>query len=194
MTAHTRNITKVFRMADHKSLLDGMDWYARANVLANTLDPLNPRRAAGVIASLSPLTSWPLNIRYATAVYDGTPFSTLGNSMRAAFRIYNGEDAADVLNGPKTRAFFFTIADPSNREAVTVDRHAIDIAHGKPLPNNSKERSINKREYAEIAGMYHRAARILSREYGRDIYAHQVQAVTWIYWRRNVTRAFFGDA
>lgn len=193
MTAHTRNITRVFRNADHKALLDGMDWYARANRLAHALDPDNPSRAAGVIASLSPLTSWPLNIRYATAVYSGETPRTLGNNVRAAMRIYSGENPADVLRGPKVRAFYFTIADPTNREAVTVDRHAIDIAHGKVLPNRGRERAIGKREYAQIADMYHRAARILSREYERDIYAHQVQAVTWVAWRRNTAAAFHGD-
>ena len=190
---HVRNITRVVRAADHISLLDGMDWYSRANRFAHSLDPNNPNRAAGVIASLSPLTAWPLNVRYATAVYEGTPFGCLPMNMSSAFDIFNGADPAVRLRGPKVRAFYFTIVDPWNCEAVTVDRHAIDIAHGRVNPNNSKARSIGKREYAEIAAMYTRAARILSKEYGREILPSQVQAVTWVYWRRTMTRNNYGD-
>lgn len=190
---HVRNITRVFRAADHISLLDGMDWYSRANRFAHSLDPNNPNRAAGVIASLSPLTAWPLNVRYATAVYTGEPFSTLGVNMRSAFDIFNGADPAVRLRGPKVRAFYFTIADPWNCEAVTVDRHAIDIACGHVNDNNGKARSINKTEYTAIAAMYTRAAVILSKEYSREILPSQVQAVTWVSWRRTMVRNNYGD-
>jgi hypothetical protein len=104
-TLRVQNITRCFRNASHRDLLDGLDWYSRANELAHSLDSDNPARAAGVIASLSPLTSWPLNQRYATNVYTGTPFRTLGNNMRAAFDIFNGADPDIRLRGPKVRAF-----------------------------------------------------------------------------------------
>lgn len=193
MTAHTRNITRAFRAASHRDLLDGMDWYSRANTFAHTLDPDNPSRAAGVIASLSPLTAWPLNVRYSTAVYENTPFRTLGTNMRSAFDIFNGANPEIRLRGPKVRAFYFTIADPLHPDAVTVDRHAVDIAYGHVTPNNGKERSLSKTEYRRIADMYIRAAKIISSEYARVILPHQVQAVTWVYWRRNMTRNNYGD-
>ena len=189
-----RNITKAYRLASAADKADGMGWYANAMALARSLDPVNPVQAAGVIAVLSPMTSWPINVRLATAVYNGEIPKCLNKNRDKALAIYNGADANDIVSGPKVRSFFANIVGLDNDEAVTIDRHAIDICAGKV--QNDADRSAmvaGKGKYNGLVAEYTKAAKILSKENGIAITASQLQAVTWVYWRRSVIANFHGD-
>src|SRR6201991_3195862 len=129
----TRNITRTFRAASAADLDAGLGWYVAAHRIATTLDPASPARAAAVIAVLSPLLPWPRNVTEARNAYIGHPIRTLGASRRKARQILAGADPELVVSGPKVRAFWRTIADPTEPRAVVIDRHAIDIAAGRVL-------------------------------------------------------------
>jgi hypothetical protein len=138
-----------------------------------------------VIAVLSPLLSWPRNVAEARNLYSGQPVRTLRSNAHKARRILAGVDPEHIVSGPKVRAFWKTIADPAEPSAVVIDRHAIDIAAGRVL--GDKLRSTHLRRagaYDEVAEKYRRAARRLSVELGMRVTPAQVQATTWIYWRR----------
>ena len=126
------NIVRTYRKATDDQIGRGASWYADAHTFARALDPTNPRRAAGVLAALSPLMKWDRNMVLAARVYaEGFASGALGNSLRAADAIYAGADPLDVLKGKKVRAFFATINDPTGTDAVVIDRHAFDIAIGR---------------------------------------------------------------
>lgn len=186
MNPHTRNITRTYRAAEDEHREHGRTWYADAWQLAMTLDPEQPTRAAGVIAALSPRVSWTQNVRMATLAYhDRAALRGLGQSLRSADRILSGEDPLTVLQGAKTSSFYRNIA--GDHDSVTVDRHAYDIAVGRVTDDKTREALSRKGAYESIATLYRRAARILSREYGRIITPAEVQATTWVAWRATKT-------
>lgn len=176
-------------------------------------------KAAGVIAALSPRLAWRKNVEYAELAYmtyagiaeqgvmsmrtDGDiseayfagMIPTLNANARKAFRILNGEDPEDVLGGPKVRAFYFTIVNPSDPRAVVVDRHAIDITFGQVLNDQARGLALGRKgAYDKVSELYRRAARIISAELGEVWTPAQVQATTWTYWRRERAAAYHGEA
>lgn len=175
-------------------------------------------RAAGVIAAISPRLAWRKNVEYARLAYmtfDGmlregvttrmTPdeaaayfagmIPTLNANARKAYRILSGESSEDVLGGPKVRAFYFTIVNPSDPRAVVVDRHAIDIAFGEVMDDARRGLALGRKgSYDRVSSLYRKAAAIISRELGESWTPAQVQATTWTYWRRERAAAYHGEA
>lgn len=185
LSVSTRNITRVFRAATPADRAAGQGWYVSAHQIAATFDPTDPVRAAAVIAVLSPLLSWPRNVVEASNVYAGRPVRTLGPNADKARRILAGADPEHIVSGPKVRAFWQTIADPAEPSAVVIDRHAIDIAAGRVLGDKIRGTHLRRAgAYDEVADKYRRAARRLSGEFGVRITPAEVQATTWVYWRR----------
>lgn len=174
------NIERVFRDASADQYDAGMRWYHDAHEAAVRLDPINPDRAAGVIAALSPQTDWARNLELTRRAYtNGYASGTLGRSIDKANAILAGADPLDVLRGPKTRAFYRLIADPDDLDAVVVDRHAIDIAIGERLTVADRERwyPLERRGWYRIfADAYRAAGRLLG------VNPSQVQGVTWTAW------------
>lgn len=176
----TNRIVATYRAADKPTVRAGLAWYRDAHGAAASLDPSNVQRAAGVIAALSPRLQWSRNLELAARAYaDGAATGCLGASCRAANAILDGASPLDVLRGPKVRAFYTLIADPTDRETVCVDRHAIDIALGVRMTVVEREEYVLDRGglYERFARAYRRAAEVLDRTPG------QVQSVTWLHWR-----------
>jgi hypothetical protein len=181
-----RNITRVFREATTDDRVAGRSWYATARDLAQTLDPEDPRRAAAVIAVISPMLSWPRNVKAAQDIYAGRETrGVLHKNVDKAKRILAGQDPEDVVTGSKVRTFWRTIANPTDPRAVVVDRHAIDVAAGRILGDDTRGRYLGRRGgYDTVSDAYRRAARIITRETGQQWTPADVQATTWIVWRR----------
>lgn len=174
------NVTRVYRYATDEQRMEGLAWYRNAHGFAVSLDPGNPRRAAGVIAALSPKTSWARNVELAGRAYaDGEASGTLGVSCRAADAILAGADPLDALTGPKVRSFFTLIADPEDGVSVCIDRHAVDVALGERLTERDRSRWPLARRglYGTFADCYREAGDALG------VSAADVQAVTWVAWR-----------
>lgn len=203
-TLRTRNITKVFRLASAEQLAFGIEWYERARRLAVELEPADPRKAAAVIAVLSPRLAWSINVRLARQAYAmwaanpdsghenvlalGKALPCLDRNGVKAFLILAGSDPDSVVGGPKVRAFWHTIADPTDPRAVVVDRHAFDVAAGRVTDDATRGATLGRRGgYDGLCDLYRRAAVILSRETGTVISPAMVQAVTWTVWRENFT-------
>lgn len=175
-------IVAAFRKASDEQQVEGRDWYVNAHAVAASLCPTDPRQAAGVMAALSPRTSWPRNLELAARAYaEGFASGSLSRSCAAADAILGGTDPLVVLNGPKVRSFFTLIADPTDATTVCVDRHAIDVAVGKHMEgwDRSMQFPLNRKGlYERFAGFYRSAAKTIG-----DVRPAQVQAVTWVTWR-----------
>jgi hypothetical protein len=181
------NVLSVYRSASFWSFSEGMTWYEDARNAAIALDPKRFHRSAGVIAALSPMNEWTNNKRQAEKIYalegnvtfnaDGSNGIGIGNNVRKAIRIYNGEDALDVLGGPKVRSFYLSIVDPLMDVDPVIDRHAFDIAVGERT--NDKARGILGRKaiYRSFVDVYREAASMAG------IVPKQMQAVTWVSWK-----------
>lgn len=183
----TRNVTTLFRSADADLTRAGLTWYADAHNHALAIagaHNISTDAAAGIIAALSPMNSWGSNIRLATRFVEagGLTSGYLGANLRKAQRILDGEDPRAVLTSHKVSAFFECIVANGETDAVCIDRHAIDLAT-KTRHTDATRPRLTPTRYAEFADTYRRAARILTRE-GMAVSAAQVQAVTWVAWRR----------
>lgn len=172
------NITAALDSATRAQRREGAAWYRTARHAAAELAAkhgVTTIEAAGVIAALSPRTSWDVNLRYADQFLATGTAPTLGMSKRAAARIVAGEHPDDVLKGPKTHAFFECIAH-ARTDAVCVDRHAIDVAFGQ-RHSDANRPALTPKRYAELADAYRTVAS------ARGMRASQVQAITWCAWR-----------
>jgi len=188
-TPHTNHILAAYMRASEDDRAFGIAWYPAARALAENLLPEDVSTAAGVLAAMSPMTSWPENVKRATVAIMGGKVSHTGPNVDKVLRILSGEHPLDVLSGPKTRAFYLNIMGIDSDETVTVDRHAIDVACGNVLSDSDRAGAIRgKAGYGKVAGMYREAASVIG------ITPCALQAVVWVYWRRNVAQAFHGDA
>lgn len=180
MVPTTPKVLRVFAAATRQQRREGVGWYRHAHGVAASLDS-DVVRAAGVIAALSPRVSWPRNVELAGRAYtEGKASGTLGRSCKAADAILAGAHPAYVLNGPKVRAFFTLILDPTDEHTVCVDRHAIDVAVGHRLVEAERTEKFS----LERRGLYERFARCYRRAGAQlGILPSQVQAVTWVTWR-----------
>lgn len=198
----TPNVLRIFRAATPDEIAEGREWYARARTLAVELDPDDIERAAAVIAVLSPRQAWSRNVELSRLAYDLARKSaewthtsardeivgnlpTLGRQREQVARLLvDREEPDDVVRGPKVRAFWRTIADPTDPRAVVVDRHAVDVACGEVLDDARRGKILGRRGgYDLVSRCYSRAAR----EVGMT--PAEVQAITWHVWRRHHARA-----
>lgn len=174
------NIVAMWREATIGEMVEGMAWYRDAHSIAKALSPADIRKGAGVLAALSPMTPWGRNIMLAARAFeDGEASGTLGTSVRSANKILAGTDPLDVLGGDKVRAFFACIADPASNE-VCIDRHAFDVAVGQETNNETRAALKRKGVYAEFVQAYRDAVEMID----FPISPAQLQAVTWLTWRR----------
>lgn len=178
---YVRNIVSVWSSATDDQFETGAHWYEQAHWTARMLADGDVRKGAGVLAALSPQTSWWLNVELAADAFDaGVATRHTRDSTGKANRILRGADPVDVLPMErKTGHFFRCIVDPEDPEAVCIDRHAYDIAVGIPLGDWNRGLSAHGR-YRLVADAYRGAA-----ERVRSI-PSVVQAVCWVAWRESI--------
>lgn len=179
------NVCTVMELCTPEHIAEGMSWYREAYAIACELVPSDPSRGAGILAALSPLTSWPLNVRRAREVASTGTTRGMGANVRKAERIWNGEASLDVLGGEKVLSFFANIMGDDSH--VTIDRHAIDVACGRPMTDTERAMAIRgKAGYGRLADIY----RAASARYGYT--PSQIQAIVWVWWRENKALANHG--
>lgn len=175
---YVKNIVKVWQAAKGEQVTQGRLWYKTAHDLADMMTEGDVRKGAGVLAALSPQTSWSQNVELARkACETGEPTGHLGDALAKAAKILAGADPVEVLPmDRKTGHFYRCILDPADADAVCIDRHAHDIAVGEEY--GAKDRGLgSKGRYALIAHCYREAAQRLGE------LPSVVQAVTWVVWR-----------
>lgn len=179
------NVCTVMDLCGPEHITEGMEWYREAYAIACELVPEDPSRGAGILAALSPLTSWPLNVRRAREVASTGTTGGLPASVAKAERIWQGEASLDVLGGDKVLSFYRNIMGDDSH--VTVDRHAIDVACGRPMTDAERALAIRgKAGYGRLADIY----RAASQKYGYT--PSQIQAIVWVWWRENKALANHG--
>jgi hypothetical protein len=192
---HVKNVIAKYNEASPEMLKGGSDWYEKAHDIASKLTPGDTKRGAGIIAALSPLTSWEKNISKAhELIKTGTTAHLSPDAVIKAQRIHAGEDPEDVLGGHKVRSFFGNIHDPSNPEPVTIDRHAYDIAMGRQFAGQGGKPKRNitvgpsgHKPMSEDLGLaakgrynyYNSVYKGASNELGISI-PNKVQATSWV--------------
>jgi hypothetical protein len=177
----TDHILQVWEQATDTEITAGAEWYPRAHKLAGEIFGC-PSTGAGVIAALSPQCAWQRNITLAREAARGKrgSYVTASNWAKAQ-RIMGGEHWTTVLGprGPKVRAFAATIEDPWDALPVVIDRHAFDVAIGRPTSDSARQVVLSRvGVYDLFAATYRLAADLVGES------PATVQATTWTTWRR----------
>jgi hypothetical protein len=173
------NLLAIYDAATPAERDTGEQWYSVAYTFARGLGARYKRttaEAAGIIAALSPGCSWERNMALADMMMQrGDCRHSYGAPINKARAIWTGASPGAVLKGPKERNFYGNILEPDSADFLTIDRHAVSILMGR------KVESLPQRK-----GYYERCARIYT-EVAFDLHIYtpnQLQATTWLAWRR----------
>jgi len=193
MTVKNRNnIERVFKLATPEEIKDGVTWYALAQADARRMSiyysiPLTT--VVGVIASLSPNNKWERNVINAKDLIEGYLNGEHKESIKVSTyhamkdkawsmledMLETDEDILTRLNGQKIKSFYECIM---GYDACCIDGHAYNIWRYERVGLTTDKTNIGKKLYAEIQGDYVRVAKKL------DMKAYELQAITWVAWRR----------
>jgi len=190
------NIINIYNMATPEEKRDGVVWYAVALSDCNRIAidngvPLHI--VVGVCAALSPNNKWDRNIVNTSDMVqafingedmDSFKVSTYHAMKRKAWGILEAmpdsdEEVMTMLNGQKIISFFRNIM---GHDTCTIDGHARNIAYGV-REGLTGSISIGKKEYATLQDEYVKAGK-KKRINGRALKAFEMQAITWVVWRR----------
>ena len=188
------NILAVFFKATDLETINGAQWYLAANRAAQIMAvrySVTLEIAAGVIAALSPNNRWERNLldadsmirAYSAGVHDAADsikVSTFNRNKIKALNILSGDDCLQVLGGLKVRAFYDCILAG---DSVCVDGHAYAIWTGEYIPT-TKTPKITPKLYEAISADYRLAAVTINSILQAEYSAAQIQAITWLVWRR----------
>ena len=181
MPSHVMNIRAKLASASGEDISAGKVWYPKAHDHAVRIGSGNVEKGAGILAALSPAMGWDSNVEGAHHVANtGTPFHLqTGKNNNKALRILGGEHPLDVLGGQKVLSFYHNILNPDATDHVTIDRHAHDIAVGKPFGQKGDQKAnlgiSAKGRYDHFKEAYANAAE----QSGIKI-PNQLQAMTWV--------------
>lgn len=193
------NILAVFFAATDLETINGAKWYPDANKSAAIMADrycTSLDTAAGVIAALSPNNRWERNLTdadsmiraYATGGHDAADSIKVGTynaNKNKALAILSGGDCLQILGGLKVRAFYDCII---GGDSVCVDGHAYAIWTGGYIPT-TKTPKITPKVYEAISADYRQATWVINLILKADYSAAQIQAITWIAWRRMIKGA-----
>lgn len=196
----TQNILAVFEQATPEEVSHGVEWYALAHAQAQAIADrveLPLVVVVGVIAALSPTNQWDRNLvdaeNLCTAFVQGyypedVMVCTYHKMKEKAWTILvdltkdptathvDPEAVAEILRGPKITDFFYCILGDQSR--CVIDGHAWCIANAdrrtmQEVPN------IGKRNRHAMQDAYAEAGRLAG-----GYAAYEMQAITWVAWRR----------
>ena len=185
------NIIKVYKQATETEIQKGLIWYEEACEAAQIIADkhcLPLRVCIGVIAALSPTNNWDMNVRNADKMcrifveggyVEETKPSTYPKMRDKAWYLlqsmpHDMDGVLFILKGPKISNF---AAGISGEDVCVIDGHAWCITNNdrrtmQEVPN------IGKKLRLELQAAYRKAGK----KYG--IKAYQMQAITWLTWRR----------
>jgi len=190
------NIIKIYKLATPEEKRDGIVWYANAYSDCNriAIDLSVPVHiVTGVVAALSPNNKWDRNVTNARELIqafvngddmDSVKVSTYHTMKKKAWSIL--EDMPDhegvivLLNGQKIVSFYRNIMGD---DTCTVDGHAKNIYYGERHGLTDDKTNVGKKEYKTISDAYVKAGKRV-RVNGRSLKAFEIQAITWVVWRR----------
>ena len=190
------NILAIYKLATPEEKRDGIVWYADAlrdcTRIATDLE-LPVHIVTGVCAALSPNNKWDRNIinaRDLCAAFvngdgmDSVKVSTYHKMKSKAWSILEAMPDHDgviaILNGQKIVSFYNNIMGD---DTCTIDGHARNIAYGERVGLTDDKTNIGVKEYRTLQPAYVSAAK-RTRVNGRALKAFELQAITWVTWRR----------
>ena len=205
MKLAVKNIIAMRRKAKPEDVAHGVAWYAEAyeqcRIIADRFN-LPIHIVTGVVAALSPNNRWEINIRNANdlicafttgSTMDDVSVCTYSAMKQKAWSILGQmpdryeendtlivDEVKTILNGKKIICFYENIMGD---DTCTIDGHARNIAYNERVNLTDNKTSIGIKEYANLQDAY-RIAASRCRVNGRRLKAYELQAITWVTWRK----------
>lgn len=184
-----------YSLATEKDIFEGVTWYNEAHAFSEYLAAtyqVDTATAAFLLAVFSPQLGWSENKKRADKflfiycnkgnVYkSGLGFKT---NIKKALAIVKGD--LDALSGQKVTAFAHCILKNGFTDRVCIDRHAQRIAGKKDGHTPSPK------QYLALEAAYQVAALEINRQKGTHYTAAQIQAITWVTYRRINNLSVYG--
>lgn len=165
--------TEAFHMGEH--------WYAFARFEVELLAKagnISTRRAAAIVAVLSPRTRWTGNIEDAWAIINDDRIAhALPRNARKAFAIFDGEPIDDHVRGPKVTSFFANLSNEYSR-ACTNDSWIAE-AFGVSVGDLYGVKGV----YEMVSRAIERATASFNATHGYGLRTYQGQAIIWTHTR-----------
>lgn len=183
-----KNLIKLYDKTTSHERAAGRSWYWDAQAFCEFTARkygLSLSQVCGIVSALSPACSWQRNKQETTWLiesnledYEVEPlnFTTYGNNIVKAQRIYSGDDPGQLFSlktGAKTFNFYHNMLEPHNPDFVTIDRHALTAIDSKLIHQPTKN------QYQTIADHFKRSACELG------MIPCQFQAIIWIHVKNN---------
>ena len=189
MITRIRNLALEALKTNEPRSIESLKWYDYAGQFCAELDRdhgITHGTAAGVVAALSPLQSWQTQVDYTPNIlvhglglvaagqrpHPAISLSFFTNKDKAA-RILQGEEPLEVLGGDKVRSFYRNLT--GDDDAVTIDRHAIDISGF--ASKSADTGKLTSGVYSRITFAFRTAAHDIG------LTPAGIQALTWCFWR-----------
>jgi hypothetical protein len=185
---YAENIRKWMDEAIEDDVEQGLVWYEGARKFCYEMEHVfrvEPIKVATLVSLLSPQKKWEQNLEEVESFLNEYFHHIIPQKAYFASKKTLAECESVLAEGfeipehrTKTYSFADNIAD-ENSVAVTIDRHAIKVANDDLT---AQEISITAKRYREAAAAYN----LVAVEQG--LHAYQVQAITWVCYKRVVGR------
>lgn len=176
-----KNIELVYKQCTSNDLNSGKTWYENAKSFSVYLSKkydVTELQSAGVIAALSPMKSWDMNTKIAEEFIETNGATNVHTSLQTSkakvilHKPVIPKEVELVLGGLKTTNFFHNIYDPKNDEAVTIDRHHLNVCYGKDVTTcTNKQYEFLKKNTIIFAKRV-------------NMIPSELQATLWVCWKR----------
>ena len=200
MTQHIDSIIAMYFRSSKVDRVKGKGWYSNAYSIACTLGKKynsTSNTASAIISALSPSNKWNRNVEDAEMMLRANAYdldlneckpSTYGNQKLKAIAIIEGNVSDDetlkgILNGQKTKSFYANISTNGKTDDCTIDGHSYNVWNGT-VTNLNDVPGMTPKTYRMIQDDYRTAAKIISEIEGETLKASEIQAITWVAYRR----------
>lgn len=162
-------IESVLNQSSPKHYKEGKEWYPNGHEYCKSLSKefnVDIDKVCGIVSALSPMKSWPVNMRIARDFLKGKRNVHTKSQMTKAQGILDGKDIELCLGGLKTVNFYRNLLDPPDPDYVTIDRHMLWMFNERP--------SLSPKQYNRLKGEM--------KQYSleNNWIPSELQAVTWL--------------
>ncbi len=196
------NLDHLLRQAT-SSDLKRSNWYVEANFYLNQISchlDIPMEKICGIVSALSPACPWKQNIIDAYQFIKSNGHYpncvTYKRQVQKALRILKLSKKSlhkipDILGGPKTRAFYQVLLDPTGFSIPVVDTHIIKAFLGQPdIPKNDKR----VKYYLKPKNITVIAEAIEELAIDHKMNVHSMQAILWSTWKRITDNKVYSNA
>lgn len=182
-------IKTILEQSTAADIENGRQWYSTARKFAREQSEKHNLKidvVTAVISALSPETTWQIN-KDKTIEFleyrENSIMATYPNNKDKALKFLSNDlepnEHYNLSNWRKTSAFYRNILEPNCDQRVTLDRHALRIAHGYYLTGDQSIYYGNTRaKYVKTELVFKQIA------HENDMLPNVLQAITWVTFRR----------